>query len=153
MSDKTYPLTFESMALINRERSLEWHPTGLDEWSVTDWSNAMAGEAGETCNATKKLKRIDSGITQSANLSRDQALENIRREIGDTLLYLDLLAQRIGAKLEDCVVEAFNEVSAREGFKQRLPGGRPRTCSYPGCDYPYLKSPPCMICYEQATGQ
>lgn len=40
--------------------------------------------------------------------------------IGDTVVYLDLLAQRLGLRLEDCVRDTFNRISEREGFPERI---------------------------------
>ena len=59
-------LTFEELKNANFSRGRRWHKGGLDEWSVAQWAVAMAGEAGEICNAVKKLDRIEDGI---ANLS------------------------------------------------------------------------------------
>lgn len=114
-------LTFAELAAANASRCAIWHPGGLDEWSVADWAVAMAGEAGEVCNAVKKLRRVE-GDTVGANgpTTREAAIEAIAQEIADTAIYLDLLAQRIGIRLEDCVVAKFNKVSEREGFPHRL---------------------------------
>ena len=54
---------------LNVSRAQRWHPGGLAEWSALEWAGAMAGEAGEACNAAKKLKRIETGV---ANINRQQ---------------------------------------------------------------------------------
>lgn len=115
-------MTLETISSVNLDRALVWHPDGLEGWSVSDWAVAMAGEAGEVCNAVKKLNRIGTEIRQAEGPSdRDAALRAIANEIGDTFLYLDLLAQRLGLRIEDCVSDTFNRVSVREGFPHRLP--------------------------------
>ncbi len=114
-------LTFGEVSRINRARCERWHP-GFPEdgWTGADWSNAMAGEAGETCNIVKKLRRADFGKVQAEATSRADLLAKLGMEIGDTLLYLDLLAQHYGLDLAQCVVDTFNRVSVREGFPERI---------------------------------
>lgn len=95
-------------------------------WSVSDWLMAMAGEAGEACNAGKKLRRIEEDI---ANLSvdparqlttKESALDKIAEELADTVIYCDLVAARIGRPLLGAVRKKFNEVSERYGYPERL---------------------------------
>lgn len=114
--------TFAEVSRINRQRCERWHPGFPDDgWTGADWSNAMAGEAGETCNVVKKLRRIEFGLSQAAGDQRDDLLAKLATEIGDTFMYLDLLAQHYGLDIARCVVDTFNRVSVREGFPERLP--------------------------------
>lgn len=114
-------MTFEKLRTVNHDRALIWHPRGLEDWSVSDWATAMAGEAGEVCNAVKKLRRIESGtVGAHGPFTREEAMTEIGKEVGDTVIYLDLLATRLGFSLEDLVRIVFNGVSDREGFAQRL---------------------------------
>jgi NTP pyrophosphatase (non-canonical NTP hydrolase) len=119
-------LSFQRLAETNLARATRWHKHGgIFEWSITDWSNAAAGELGEVCNAIKKLRRIEDGI---ANLSdpgrelteRDAAIEKIGEELADTVIYLDLLAQRLGLDLSRVLTAKFNATSERYGFPERL---------------------------------
>lgn len=120
-----YPMTFEGLRNANVSRCQKWHKGGIEEWSVTDWATAMMGEAGEMCNAIKKLRRIE---TDAMNINepdrqlsqKEIAIEFIGREIADTLIYMDLLAQRLGIDLESFVVKAFNQKSLEYGFPERL---------------------------------
>ena len=94
-------------------------------WSPADWSNAMAGEAGELlevllplivktnsiCNLTKKVQRGD-----------DISLEEVGKEIADVVIYADLLSHRLGIDLSDVVRKKFDEVSARVGSDVLLGG-------------------------------
>lgn len=119
VSDDEQPRTLKFIAVQNRDRSAEWHKN-IEDWTTLEWAGAMCGEAGEAANVAKKIKRHDTGITSKYGTSRANLLAALKREIGDTYLYLDLLAQREGLTLEECVATAFNEVSEREGFPQRI---------------------------------
>lgn len=114
-------LTFHDVSRINRVRCERWHPAfPADGWTGSDWSNAMAGEAGEACNLVKKLRRDELGMVQAAAGKRDDLLAKLATELGDTFLYLDLLAQFYGLDLAQCVTDTFNRVSVREGFPERI---------------------------------
>jgi NTP pyrophosphatase (non-canonical NTP hydrolase) len=112
-------LSFKQLAEVNAARCVRWHDP--QAWSPQMWGLAACGEAGEMANALKKLRRHDDGIQQAAD-SPDRAVlvQNVATEIGDVVVYLDLLAQRLGLRLEDCVRDTFNRVSVREGFPERL---------------------------------
>lgn len=119
------PLTFERFSVVNLQRAHRWHRGGLKAWPVERWSNAAAGEMGEICNAVKKLNRLEDAMQQHAGdtavpLTVEQAKVLIGKEIGDTVTYLDLLAQRLGMTLEGCLRHAFNGISEREGFPERV---------------------------------
>ena len=118
-------LTFLQLAEKSYTRCQRWHKNGLEDWSMTDWSNAVTGELGEACNAIKKLRRIEDGL---ANISepgrsltdRDAAIREIGKELADTMIYLDLLAQRLGINLGDEVRSKFNATSEKYDFPERL---------------------------------
>lgn len=112
--------TFAHVAAVNKSRSEAWHKDGATEWNVSDWAVAMAGEAGEVCDAVKKLRRLECNLATKRAKTREQRVEDIADEIGDTFLYLDLLAQHLGLTLEDCVKNKFNKVSERENLPHRL---------------------------------
>lgn len=112
-------LTFEELAIVNMARCRRWHDP--EAWSPQMWGLAAAGEMGECCNALKKLFRHDTGVQQNAaSPDRDALMKAIATEIGDVVVYLDLLAQRLGLSLENCVRDTFNRISVREGFPERL---------------------------------
>lgn len=113
-------MTLKYISRINLERALVWHKSGLEDWSPAEWGNAAAGEMGELCNVLKKLLRHDMGINQANGLSREQLVKMAAQEIGDTFLYLNLIAQRLDLDMYDCVRDTFNRVSEREGFEERL---------------------------------
>lgn len=115
------PLTFLEVSIKNAERCQVWHPRGLQEWSTLEWAGAMCGEAGEAANVAKKIKRVDTMLKGSENTTRTDLLSKFKKEIGDTYLYLDLMAQREGLTMEECARYAFNLTSEKEGFPHRIP--------------------------------
>lgn len=123
----TGELTFRQLSTANLSRVRRWHPSGLSEWSPLEWAGAMAGEAGEACNAAKKLKRID-GELANINLEEGRSLTNreaachqVVKEVCDTIIYGALLVQAVGGDLETTLVEVFNRKSEEYGFPERLP--------------------------------
>lgn len=116
-----FELSFDDLFRANASRVLRWHP-GFpnDGWTGADWANAMQGEAGEAGNVVKKLRRIETGHTTAQQEDKATLLTQLGMELGDTVVYLDLLAQYYGLDLGDCVAATFNRVSEREGFPERL---------------------------------
>jgi NTP pyrophosphatase (non-canonical NTP hydrolase) len=125
MTEHLYSMSFAGLRAANASRCKRWHKGGLEEWSATDWATAVMGEAGEMCNAIKKLRRIE---TDALNINepgrqftdRKTAVESIAKEMGDTLIYMDLLAQRLGVDLEKSIIEVFNQKSEEYEFPERL---------------------------------
>ena|SRR5689334_13880222 len=122
-------LTFREVSALNAKRAKRWHrgfPLCEDGWTGADWSNAMCGEAGEVANVVKKLRRIETAIHQAEQGDNtDEAYsamltKKLATEIGDTFIYLDLLAQFYGLRMENCVTDTFNRVSKREGFPEKI---------------------------------
>ncbi len=105
-------LTFSTLRNANVKRcETDWKHE-LKSWSVAEWANACAGEMGEACNVAKKMLRLDHGIrTELAEKSREGYLEDLKLEIADTLIYLDLLAASEGIDLAEAVRLAFNNKS------------------------------------------
>jgi NTP pyrophosphatase (non-canonical NTP hydrolase) len=118
-------LTFAQLREANTHRNTRgvWGGSIMD-WTPTDWGNAMAGEAGEACNQIKKLRRMYSGVEWLEYIpsSRDeQLLANIADELADTVIYLDLLAARMGLNLAEATTRKFNRVSQEKGSGIMLP--------------------------------
>lgn len=112
-------LSFDTLRAANVARVRRWHADD-DSWTVADWSNAMCGEAGETANVVKKIRRWETGLVGSRDPSIDVLRGQLADEIADTLIYLDLLAAHQGIDLAAAVVSKFDAVSEREGFPERL---------------------------------
>ena len=86
----------------------------LAAWSYAEWTNAMAGEAGEACNLTKKLLRHRDGT--SGNMKEeDKDVENLKlraaKEIADVIIYADLAIQALGYDTTDILQQTFNAKS------------------------------------------
>lgn len=79
------------------------------EWTLADWSNAIAGETGEMCNLIKKIRRGD-----------DIDPREVGKELADIVIYADILASLLGLELSDCVVQKINEVSDRVGSDVKI---------------------------------
>lgn len=118
-------LTFADLAAANLARCVRWHPGGIEVWSPTDWATALTGELGEACNAIKKLRRVEDGVANKSDpgrllADRESAIAAIGDELADTLIYLDLLAQRLGIDLAAVTIAKFNATSEKYGFPERL---------------------------------
>lgn len=118
-------LTFERFETVNAQRLARWHDGDIDDWTLGDWGNALAGEAGEACNAIKKLRRMESGLvgtnkTHNNFASREEAVAAIGMELADTVTYCACIAKKLGISLGDFVALKFNIVSDRYGFEEKL---------------------------------
>lgn len=103
------PLTFSRLReanVLRCDEAFQCHG-GLEGWPIANWAMAVSGEWGEACNKLKKLAR---GETLPPN--------DIAHEIADTVIYLDLLAARLGIDLEKAVRDKFNIVSCRVNSKR-----------------------------------
>lgn len=116
-----HSLDLAVLRAVSIERARLWHGGSIKGWSTMEWAAAMCGEAGEAANVAKKIKRMDDKIISSNNfVDRDQAVQMLAKELADTLIYLDLVAARENIDLAKAVIDAFNQVSEREGFTYRL---------------------------------
>jgi NTP pyrophosphatase (non-canonical NTP hydrolase) len=115
MADQT--LTFQALRDGNRARQEHWG--GSENWTLADWSNALAGEVGEACNVVKKIRRPQLGTTGNKH-DVEAYHAQLESEIGDVLIYLDLLANAAGLDLTTCVRRAFNEKSADLNMPVRI---------------------------------
>lgn len=110
-------LTFNDFAVLNRRRCEA--KTGFDhklsDWSLSDWFTATLGELGEAANIGKKLNRVRDGIPGNKE-TPDELRAALQEEVADAFIYLDLLAQSQGFKLEDAVRAKFMKTSAKIGY-------------------------------------
>ncbi len=86
-------------------------PDGSD-WCLAQWSNALAGEVGESANIIKKIDRGDITLAEARPL--------LAKEFADIVTYLDILAMRAGVDLGRATRDKFNEVSERVGSTVRI---------------------------------
>ena len=115
------PMTFGQFSQANRERceSPQGFNHKLADWDTSDWFLAVLGEFGEAANAAKKLNRVRDGIRGNKE-TPDELWTNLRKEIGDTFVYLDLLAQAHGFTVAEAATEVFDAKSIEIGYPKRL---------------------------------
>jgi NTP pyrophosphatase (non-canonical NTP hydrolase) len=101
-------LTFAKLRQKNLQRVGEIHNCG--QWQYPEWVMAVCGELGEMANILKKVKRGSKKWNKTTKLA-------VQREIADTLIYLDLLAQSLDIELDIAVIEKFNLVSKKYSSK------------------------------------
>lgn len=112
-------MRFDEFSRMNRERCES--PKGfnhqLGDWSASDWMTALVGEVGEAANVVKKLNRYRDGIP--GNTATERALrDQLRKELGDTFVYLDLMCQALGFSVQDAATEVFNSKSVEIGYSK-----------------------------------
>src|ERR1700674_2252434 len=90
----------------------------LESWSIAEWTNAMAGEAGEACNLAKKLLRHRDGVAGNKK-AEDKDVESLRlrcaEELADVVIYADLAMRALGYDLNETVRRVFNRKSDELG--------------------------------------
>ena len=111
-------LTFAELREANRRRlpqfrnargELAHKVADGSDWTPADWVVALLGELGEAANIMKKMRRGDFGDKDDREYQI--ALEYVKREFADVIIYLDLLALQFDIDLGDAVVLKFNEKS------------------------------------------
>lgn len=123
MNNKT-KLTFDKLQVQNKKRC-EKHFHKIDDWTPTDWACAMGGECGEALNLIKKLRRITGNTNKDTlsllkNPNSYMLIDEIGKELADIVIYADLLATRLGLKLDECVQHKFNITSNKIKSKIKL---------------------------------
>ena len=114
-------MDLQEFSRANRERCES--PSGFNHelmsWSTSDWFTALVGELGEAANIAKKLNRVRDGIPGNDE-SPDELRVKLGRELADTFIYLDLLAQSVGVQLSRVVPLVFDAKSEKIGYATRL---------------------------------
>lgn len=105
---KEFTDVLKQLKYANQER-VEIFGHTIEDWSLPEWGNAVAGEVGELCNIIKKVNRGDMTL-EEANQT-----EVIANEAADVVCYLDLLCQKAGIDLATAIVNKFNAVSHKKG--------------------------------------
>jgi len=106
-------MKFETLRKANIKRNDEVF-SPCNNWSLMEWACAMAGEAGEVCGAIKKLRRLDEGTNSDKDSKdRDHYYVQVAHEMADVIIYLDLMADKMGIDLGEAVKQKFNQVSDR----------------------------------------
>lgn len=114
-------MTFGQFSDANRKRceSPQGFSHPLSGWSTSDWMTALVGEVGEAANVVKKLNRYRDGVPGN-KLSEPELRNQLRKELGDVFVYLDLMAQALGFNIADAAVEVFNAKSKEIGYPTAL---------------------------------
>lgn len=113
-------LSISDIVAASASRSDRWM---VEDWTLLEWTGAMAGEVGEACNAAKKLKRLQGGMRSldAAGPHRVAALEmQVAKEAADGILYGVLVFAKLELNLEDVLRQVFNEKSELYGFPERI---------------------------------
>ncbi len=69
------------------------------DWSLAEWTNAVAGEVGEACNLAKKLQRGDFGPFASPGYNA--TCGELAHELADVVIYADIACFRAGGSLRE----------------------------------------------------
>lgn len=115
-------MTFDEFSKRNRKRCES--PNGfnhkLHSWSLSDWFTAVMGELGEAANYGKKMNRIRDGIrgNKGHDIDFTELRNKLKKEIADTFIYLDLLAQSQGFDIEKIIEETFQAKSKEIGYTE-----------------------------------
>ena len=113
--------SFYEFSLANRMRCEA--PNGfkhpIDKWDTSDWFLAILGELGESANVAKKLNRVRDDIRGNKEPT-DELEVKLRKELADTFVYLDLIAQYLGFNIFDVAIEVWNAKSKEIGYPVRL---------------------------------
>jgi len=116
-------LTLDDLSARNRLRceSIDGFNHPLTTWTPEQWTNAIAGEAGEACNLAKKYLRWRMGIKGNKEEECPVGLiHGIAEELADVIIYSDLAIQALGFSTERVLKEKFNRKSDEIGSSTKL---------------------------------
>ena len=113
MTDTNGYGTLACLRTANRIRQENW--PGGEHVETLFRAVEFGGEAGELLDAVKKLTRARKGIAGNKDQTLDTLTQAVKEEIGDVLISLDILADDLGIKIEDCVPMKFNKTSLKVG--------------------------------------
>lgn len=99
---------------LNIERQKEWDPDNKATLSFKGLE--FAGEAGELASKIKKLARK----TEFDFVGSDYDMTDIEEEVGDVLITLDLVCQKMGIDIEKVTKKKFNATSEKVGLKTKF---------------------------------
>lgn len=104
----------EELRELNKERQKEWDPE--NKVTISFRGLEFAGEAGELASKVKKLARKVEFDLVGSNFD----MKDIEEEVGDVLITLDLLCEKIGVDIAKVTKEKFNATSDKVGMKTKF---------------------------------
>ncbi|RKQ68967.1 hypothetical protein DES40_1743 [Litorimonas taeanensis] len=110
-------LTVTDLRQANIKRQKYWQAKAETSWNIAKLYGALLNEAGEAAGARKKLDRLDDGIADLGahlGLSHESLMLDLGYEIADAIIYLDILAEKLGMRAEffESYEHNFPEVSS-----------------------------------------
>lgn len=109
-------MTFDELAQVLLVQHELWFK-GHREWTATDWSNAAAGEMGETCNVVKKIMLYQDGLPVNNAPKYEELLNMLGEEIADTIMYLVFLAAYFDRHIPTDIENKFDKKSLQLGLR------------------------------------
>ena len=106
-------MDFQTLRQANSKRHTEWAKG--DTLPLSFRGLELAGEAGEACNALKKLERARLGL-----VGGNEDLQGLLEELADVVICAALIAMDLGIDLGAAVAEKFNRTSAKYGLQTRI---------------------------------
>lgn len=103
----------KQLRIANVTRSKEW-ANGADI-PISFHFIELAGEAGEVCNAGKKMMRHELGMAGGVS-----DIDNLTEELADVMICVDLIAMRYDIDLEKAIRAKFNKTSEKNGLSVKL---------------------------------
>ena len=116
-------MDFKEFSRINLARCEVGFRHNLNDWNAAEWTNAIAREAGEACNLSKKIIRIRdnlAGNIKPENKDIGNLKARLVAELADVIIYTDLAIQALGYSTSEIVPDTFNRKSEKLGLVHRI---------------------------------
>lgn len=97
-----------------KKREKYWNPDGVNI-PVSFRFMELSGEAGEVCNAGKKLARHELSMVGGSD-----DITNLQEELGDVMICCALIANHYNIDLWKSTVSKFNKTSDKHGFPVKI---------------------------------
>jgi NTP pyrophosphatase (non-canonical NTP hydrolase) len=111
-------LSFEQLRQVNAVRGVEWNKGNVSPDDILFRAVELGGEAGEVCNAVKKLMRFKAGMVGGKDFAQSHA--DIAKELADVVICADHCAEALNIDLGQAVKDKFNETSAKYGLQTKF---------------------------------
>lgn len=109
----------QKFSYMNLDRNIYGFNHSLEDWSEAEWTNALAGEAGEAANFGKKIIRCSGGVAiLNKGQTKEQYVAKLAEELADVVIYADLCAAKIGVNLWEEIIKKFNKTTRELGLDE-----------------------------------